>query len=119
MARLLLAVLFVALFSLSASAESIWLEAEDFIASHDEGGLSIYVTGCSGASQGLAVEGFDYPGDWIELKFDVLENGAFVDSLRSGGLTLEESDVRCTIFGSGTIGDDIVSQFHTIGYGIG
>lgn len=119
MARLLLTLTFIALLSFAASAESIWLEAENYTASHDEGGLAIYVTTCSGASQGLAVEGFDYPGDWIELKLDVVGSGAFVDSLRSGGLTLEESDLRATVFGAGTEEEDLTSDFHTIGYGIG
>ena len=119
MARLLLALIFVALLSFSAGAESIWVEAEDYIGSHDEGGLAIYVTDCISASGGLAVEGFDFPGDWIELKLDIRENGSFVDSVRSGGLRLVESDIRSTIYGAGAAGEDVVSPFHTIGYGVG
>jgi len=119
LARLLLIIIFIAILSCAAGAESIWLEAETYTASHDEGGLGIYITGCSGASQGLAIEGFDYPGDWVELKMDVLDNGAFVDSLHSGGMTLEESDLRCTVYGAGPAGEDVVSDFHTLGYGIG
>lgn len=119
MARLLSVLIFITLLGSTAAAESIWLEAEAYTASHDVGGLSIYVTGCSGASGGMAVEGFDYPGEWIELKLTVPENGAFTDSLRSGGLLSEESDIRCTVFRAGTVGEDIVSDFHTIGYGVG
>ena len=119
MARLLLVLFFLALLSLTASAESIWVEAETFTASYDAGGLGIYVTGCSGASGGQAVEGFDYPGDWIELKLTIGENGAFTDSLRSGGLSMEESDIRATVFGAGPVGENLVSDFHTLGYGIG
>jgi hypothetical protein len=119
LARLLLALIFIALLSSSAGAESIWVEAEAYTASFDAGGLAIYITGCSGASGGMAVEGFDYPGDWIELKLTVGESGAFVDSLRSGGLLNAESDIRATIYGAGTVGDDLVSDFHTYGYGVG
>jgi hypothetical protein len=114
-----LALIFVALLSFAASAESIWLEAEDYTASHDEGGLAIYVTGCIAASQGLAVEGFDFPGDWIELNLTLPENGSFVDSIRSGGLSEAESDLRSTIYRAGPSGEDVVSPFHTIGYGVG
>ena len=119
MARLLLVLIFVVLLSFTASAESIWVEAEAYTASYDAGGLTIYVTGCSGASGGMAVEGFDFPGDWIELKLTIAENAAFTDSLRSGGLLAEESDIRCTVFGAGPVGEDLVSDYHTIGYGVG
>jgi hypothetical protein len=119
LARLLLALIFIALLSSTAAAESIWVEAEAYTASHNVGGLSIYVTGCSGASGGMAVEGFDSPGEWIELKLTVPENGTFTDSLRSGGLLNEQSDIRATIYGAGAVGDDLVSDFHTIGYGVG
>jgi hypothetical protein len=114
-----LGICFIALLSFSASAESIWVEAETYTASHDAGGLAIYVTGCTGASGGLAVEGFDYPGDWIELKLTVAENGAFVDSLRSGGVLAVESDLRCTVASAGPGGEDIVSVYNTLGYGVG
>ena len=119
MTRLLMVLFLIALLSFAASAESIWVEAETYTASHDAGGLAIYVTGCSGASGGLAVEGFDYPGDWIEMKLDILDNGAFMDSLRSGGLAMEESDIRTTVFGAGPAGEDLVSDYHTLGYGVG
>jgi len=119
LARLLLVLIFIALLSFTASAESIWVEAETYTASHDVGGTAIYITGCSGASQGLAVEGFDTPGEWIELKLTIPENGSFTDSLRSGGMSMVESDLRCTVFRGGPVGEDLVSDFHTLGYGIG
>ena len=119
MAKLLLTPLLVVLLCAAAGAQSILLEAEDYIASHNEGGSTIYPTQCGGASNGRAVEGFDYPGDWIELTLDLSENGAFEDSLRSGGLLLEESDIRSTVFAAGPSGEDQISAFHTIGDGIG
>jgi hypothetical protein len=114
-----LVLIITALLSVTASAESILVEAETYTASYDAGGLAIYITGCSGASGGMAVEGFDYPGDWIELKLNISANGAFTDSLRSGGLLNEESDIRATIYGAGTVGENLISDFHTMGYGVG
>jgi hypothetical protein len=114
-----LVISFIALLGSVASAESVWVEAETFTAKHDAGGLTIYVTGCSGASGGQAVEGFDTPGDWIELKLDIAENGAFIDSLRSGGMSMVESDLRCTVYGAGPLGGDLTSTYSTLGYGIG
>jgi len=119
LARLLLVLIFIALLSFTASAESIWVEAETYTASFDAGGLTIYVTGCSGASGGMAVEGFDFPGDWIELKLTIPENGAFTDSLRSGGMSTVVSDLRCTVSRAGPLGEDLVSDYSTLGYGIG
>jgi len=95
------------------------LEAEDFVAYHDEGGVSIYVVSCSGASGGLAVEGFDTVGDWIELDLEIAEAGSFVDTLRSAGLLVEESDLMITYLGAGPEGSDLTSTFHTFGQGIG
>jgi hypothetical protein len=119
--RLLMGLIFVALFFASANAQSIRVEAESYIyvAYHDEGGVALNVVSCSGASGGQAVEGFDFPGDWIEVILEVPENGSFCDSLRSGGLTAHECDLQSTVFGAGPLGEDLVSAFHTIGEGIG
>jgi hypothetical protein len=119
MVRLLVALFLILLLSLSASAQTILIEAESYVAANDVGGVVIYKTSCSGASGGIAVEGFDYPGDWIEVILDVGENGSFEDFLRSGGYASTESDVQATIFGGGIMGEDLVSPFHTIGMGIG
>ncbi len=115
---LTLPVVFIAILA-PALALAFALEAEDFVASHDEGGVSIYVTSCSGASGGLAVEGFDFVGDWIELSLNLSQPGSFVDTLRSAGLLEAENDVRITYVGAGPEGSDLTSSFHTVGFGIG
>ena len=102
----------------AASAQGVIIEAETFVASHDEGGGMIYVTSCTAASQGLAVEGFDYPGDWIEVVLTVETNGSYADVLRSAGLDGLESTVRSTVYGCGPAGEDLVSTFYTVGMGI-
>jgi hypothetical protein len=105
---------------MSAHGATYIVEAESYVASHNAGGLSIYVTACSGASEGYAVEGYDYPGDWIEVILNMPETGTFADSLRSASTpTGIESDYASTIFAGGIGGQDLISAFHTVGLGIG
>jgi len=103
----------------SASAQPIILEAESYIASHDEGGAAIYVTACGAASGGLAIEGFDFPGDWIEVALVLGENKSMTNRIRSGGDVGTATDLQSTIFGAGPLGEDLVSAFPTQGVGIG
>jgi hypothetical protein len=100
-------------------AHDITVEAENYATYYNLGGGSIYITACSAASGGYAVEGFDYPGDWIEVTVNVPNAGAFADTLRSAGLSGNESDIRITIFGAGQSGYDVLSDYHTLGLGIG
>lgn len=119
MARLLIALLLVTLLCASVNAQAIIVEAEDYVASYDAGGTAIYVTACSGASGGYAIEGFDHPGDWIEIVLNIGENESRYDWLRSAGDDGKTSDLRSTIYGAGPAGEDHVSDFSTQGLGIG
>ena len=100
-------------------AQAIIVEAESYVASNDIGGIVIYVTACSGASGGRAVEGFDTPGEWIEVVVNVPVAGSYADSIRSAGLLNYESDLGSTIFSGGPGGTDLNSAYHTLGMGIG
>jgi hypothetical protein len=102
----------------TAHTQPIILEAEDFTASHDEGGAVIQWVTCTAASGGKAVEGLDYPGDWIELTL-VIWNGSFCDSIRSAGLTDSASTLTSLVFGAGPAGGDLTSVYSTYGLGIG
>lgn len=102
-----------------ACAQAIIVEAESYVASNNTGGTVIYVTSCSGASGGMAVEGFDTPGEWIEVVVNVPAAGSYADSIRSAGLLNYESDLESTTFGSGPGGTDLTSAYHTLGLGIG
>jgi len=104
---------------LSSMTNEIVIEAEDLTDFHDIGGTLIHLVTCSGASGGHAVEGFDTPGEWIEIVFQVDSAGIYADSLRSAGNLGWESDLRVTIFNSGPQGEDLYSTFHTYGQGIG
>jgi hypothetical protein len=117
--RVSLVVILLTLLCVSANAGPIIIQAESYVASHDEGGLEINVVDCSGAGGGQAVEGFDFPGDWIEIILIVDENESFSDNLRSGGDLGQESELRSTVFGAGPLGEDLVSTFNTVGLGIG
>jgi hypothetical protein len=115
-----LLVTWIAVCLLAASgAYGIVIEAETMVASYNAGGSSIYITTCSGASGGQAVDGIDTPGDWIEVVIDLAGAGSYADSLRSAGLLDAESDLTSTVIGGGMGGADLVSSYHTSGLGIG
>jgi hypothetical protein len=118
LARLLLFV-GLALLLLVSAAQAIIVEAESYVASYNAGGSAIYVVSCSAASGGLAVEGFDTPGDWIEVALNVPEIYGYADSLRSAGESGLQSDIRITVFGADPNGGDVLSYYHTLGQGIG
>ena len=119
MLRLILALPAVILLSASSYAHDITVEAEDYTNSFNTGGESIIVTECSGASGGFAVEGFDSPGEWIEVTITTPELGAYGDTLRSAGLYGYDSDMRITIMGGAQGGGNLTSYYHPVGLGIG
>lgn len=114
----ILVVSFIALLACAASASPIILEAEDYVASFNAGGDPIHIVFCSGASGGLAVEGYDSAGDFIELRVVLDMAGAYDDTLRSGGELFEFSQHRVSYRRAGG-GTFAYSDFVTYGYGIG
>ncbi len=68
-----------------AFSQTLRLEAENFIASHNIGGGDVYVRSCSAASGGYAVDGLDREGEWIQLALELPESFCFFDSVRSAG----------------------------------
>jgi hypothetical protein len=119
LAKSVLAITVVTFLFCSVCAEAVVIEAEDYVTAHDEGGATIYITTCSGASGGRAIEGFDWPGDWIEVVFNVSEAGSMADSLRSAGVENVASGFKSTIVGAGPGGVDLSSSYDTMGLGIG
>lgn len=114
----LLAISMLALLGTQALAVPVILEAEDYVASYDAGGVAIHVTACGGASGGLAVEGYDYPGDWIELKVSILETGAYSDMFRSASDDMVYGDHLASIRVEG--GNPFAtSTYQTLGMGVG
>lgn len=119
MIKLVTTICCIILLASAAGGQAIIVEAESYVASNDIGGTVIYVTSCSGASGGQAVEGFDTPGEWIEVVVNVPAAGSYADSIRSAGLLNYESDLQSTIFCGGPVGTDLTSAYHTLGLGIG
>ena len=119
MLKLLAVVLAVILLPACSYAHDITIEAETYTNSFDAGGNTIDLVSCTAASGGWAVEGFDWPGDWIELSLTTPELGAYADTLRSAGLYGYESDLRLTIFNGSQGGENLISYYHPVGLGIG
>jgi len=67
------------------TAEAVQLEAEDYVESMNVGGNPIQMVGCSAARGGLAVDGVDYEGDYIEWSLSLAQEFVFRDSVRSAG----------------------------------
>jgi hypothetical protein len=70
----------------SLAFADIELEVEDMIGSHNIGGAAIVIRGCSAASQGVAVEGWDTDGEWIDLRLELTTAACFTNSVRSAGM---------------------------------
>jgi len=69
-----------------ARAETVvQLEAENMVASHNVGGGAIGYVSCGAARGGLAVDGVDTPGDYIEWPLTLAQDFVFRDSLRTAG----------------------------------
>jgi hypothetical protein len=103
----------------TGSASTVVIQASDYIASYNAGGADFYTTPCGGATNGLGVEGYDYPGDWIELKMVIGKAGAYRDSLRTAADDESEGDHLVTVFAAGGVPVGAPSPHHTVGLGIG
>ena len=79
--------LLVAAPGIAVSAETkIKLEAENYSASHVVG-TRISTVSCGAASGGLAIEGFDEAGEWIEIPMQLADPMDCLSGVRSAGLT--------------------------------
>jgi hypothetical protein len=107
------------LLAASAASLALTIEAESLVGSFNAGGDDIYTIACSGASGGMAVEGVDTAGDWIEIMVTIPDTYVYVDSLRSAGLLNLQSHFALTVFGAAPGGADVTSAYHPIGFGIG
>ena len=86
---------------------------------HDvDGGLIDPLYECDNASQGTAVAGFDTPGEWIEVLFDLAEGGRFdVELSFKSGLGVANSLVLSFRPAGGEAGDPL--DFAYAGAGLG
>ena len=65
----------------------IQLEAENMTAWYNTAGLSIVPVSCGAARGGVAVDGVDTPGEYIEWPLTLTQDLVFRDSLRTAGAT--------------------------------
>ena len=100
-------------------SQTVTVEAEAFTASEDIGGSVIHVVGCSYASGGWAVDGFDIVEEWIRVLVTFPEDGLYTNRLRSAGPAGQTSTVRLALVTASKEKDIQVSEVETYGYGIG
>jgi len=114
----LIAMTAVLMAATTAPAYTLVLQASDYIASYNAGGADFYTTPCGGATNGLGVEGYDYAGDWIELKMVISTAGTYRDSLRTAADDEAVGNHQITVFNPG--GEPVgTSPYQTMGVGIG
>ena len=99
-------------------------EAESAVAAgrvHNEGGAAdLFVKQCAGASGGLAVEGMDFPGDWIEFDLELGAPFCFQDSVRCAGVLDASWHFHVLVFAQGEIYPVVTDTLPQImGRGIG
>jgi hypothetical protein len=80
-----IAMLLVSTTGTALSAETILLEAENFLAFHQME-TRIYRVACGAASGGLAVEGFDEAGEWIEIPMQLAGPIDCLSGVQSAGM---------------------------------
>jgi hypothetical protein len=88
-----------------AAAAGLRFEAEDALTLgrvHNAGGDQDTVPkACSGASGGMAVEGLDFWGDWIEFDLELQAPFVFRDSVRCAALSGQSWCFRVSFFRDG------------------
>ncbi len=85
LARSLVLALALAALAGAAHATTFPIEAESMTSFLNLGGSAITVVGCSAARGGLAVDGVDFAGDYLEWPLTLAQDFVFRDSLRTAG----------------------------------
>ncbi len=103
----------------AAGALSVLVEAESYTDGYDMGGASIMSVACSGASGGLAVDGLDIPGEWIEVKATIPTEACYELLMNYQAPYAEPIETRVTVFDDGhsTVEGDV--DVPLIGEGLG
>ncbi len=103
----------------AAGALSVLVEAESYTDGYDMGGASIMSIACTSASGGLAVDGLDIPGEWIEVKATVPDEACYELALGYQAPYAEPVSTRVTVYDDGhsTVEGDV--GIDLIGEGLG
>jgi hypothetical protein len=95
------------------------VEAEDYVAYNDLGGVLIDDVGCPGTSSGYIVKGLDRFGEWIELSVTFPESGYYKIEVGIQGSEGLEYELRTTLVGGGPVGEDLRAEYFYVGEGMG
>ena len=82
----------------AAGALSVLVEAESYTESYDMGGASIMSIACTSASGGLAVDGLDISGEWIEVKATIPAEACYELIMSFQAPYAEWIDTTVTVF---------------------
>ncbi len=82
----------------AAGALSVLVEAESFTDGYDMGGASIMAIACTSASGGLAVDGLDISGEWIEVKATIPDEACYELVMSYQAPYNEPIETRVTVF---------------------
>ncbi len=103
----------------AAGALSVLVEAESYTDGYDMGGASIKSIACTSASGGLAVDGLDISGEWIEVKATIPDEACYELVMSYQAPYAELIETRVTVYDEGhsTVEGDI--DIDLIGEGLG
>ena len=123
LAHLAIVVVLTAVVPLSSdAAETLRREAEEYPAYgfYDIGGIDIRESYCSYASQGLAVDGLDVPGEWFKLKVTFASAGCYSSRIDYQSAYADTVGLAVRLLDYPTPGDEIRADYVLVGgYGFG
>ncbi len=102
-----------------AGALSVLVEAESFTDGYDIGGASIMSIVCTSASGGLAVDGLDISGEWIEVKATVPDEACYELVMSYQAPYAEPIETRVTVYDEGHSAIEGDVDIPLIGEGLG
>ncbi len=100
-------------------AVSVVVEAESFVDAYDLGGASILSVACTSASQGLAVDGLDIAGEWIELRASLPDAACYELLLGYQAPYAETIQTMVTVFDEGHTSVEGATDIAFVGAGLG
>lgn len=102
-----------------AGAISVTAEAESYDDTFDKGGAAIMAIACSGASGGLAVDGLDMAGEWIEVKATIPVEACYELTLSYQAPYAEIINTMVTVFDGSHALAEGSADVELVGAGLG
>ncbi len=105
--------------SVASGGPDVRVECESYTDFYNEGGAEIASVVCSSASDGLAVDGLDIIGEWIEVKATLPTESCYDLTLSYQAPYGETIGMLLTVFDDAHQSVDAESEFSLIGMGLG